>query len=48
MYECTECPKCSSRYRFPLNGPLIVVCDDCGFEEEYDEHLKKLYKEEDD
>ncbi len=35
MYDCTPCPKCGSRFRYPTQAvhpkhPSAVICDDCG------------------
>jgi len=36
MYDCTPCPKCRSRYRYPEHAKddtLTVTCDACGHAE---------------
>jgi len=47
MYDCTDCPKCQSRFRWasgPQNPkhPRSVICDDCGLVEPciYDEDAR--------
>jgi len=39
MYGCPTCPDCNSPYMYPkqpdANGKRVVVCDDCGFSDEY-------------
>ena len=34
MYGCAPCPKCNSVYRFARNTDCVIVCDDCGHEEQ--------------
>ena len=40
MYGCEPCPKCSSKYRYPVKNYLMmgsdrIICDDCGAVEAY-------------
>lgn len=37
MYGCEPCPRCDSEYRATYRtdgGRKVIVCDDCGFNEE--------------
>lgn len=41
MYDCLPCPECREEYRFPM-GDGLIHCDDCGFVEPWDDHLKAI------
>jgi Zn ribbon nucleic-acid-binding protein len=53
MYGCAPCPKCQSKYRWPMNnehnGPENgqIICDDCGYLEPWTtkETIKQITKE---
>jgi ribosomal protein L37AE/L43A len=32
MYDCSSCPKCASKFRYPMKDGL-AYCDECGFKE---------------
>lgn len=34
MFGLEPCPKCGSRYRWPMKSPEVVQCDDCGLQED--------------
>jgi len=51
MYGCAPCPKCKSKYRWPMNKDKCttheagkIICDECGFLETWveKETIEKL------
>lgn len=34
MYGCAPCPECGDNHRFARQSDLVIVCDECGYEEQ--------------
>jgi len=46
MYGCTPCPKCNSKYCYPIkeNNVFMIVCDTCNYDVKGEKDGKESWK----